>query len=108
MGAEHAAMYVLQSRVRKRRPIQPPLFRMSARHYDGRSWKLRRSAAPQMSRPGPYPTKRQIRRVVETARDLGVKVAGFRVGADGSIVVFEATDAPRDEFEQWAQAKSRT
>lgn len=61
-----------------------------------------------MSRPSTYPTKRQIRRAVEAARDLGVKVAGFRVGADGSIVVFEASDAPSDEFEQWRQAKDRT
>lgn len=61
-----------------------------------------------MSRAATYPTKRQIRRAVETARDLGVKVAGFRVSADGSIVVFEASDAPKDEFEQWAQAKART
>ncbi len=55
-----------------------------------------------------YPTKRQIRRAVETARELGVQVAGFRIGSDGSIVVFEASEAPKDEFDQWRQAKSRT
>jgi len=55
-----------------------------------------------------YPTKRQIRRVVETARELGVRVAGFRIGSDGSIVVFEAADVPKDDFDQWRQAKSRT
>lgn len=61
-----------------------------------------------MKAPMTYPTKRQIRRAVETARDLGVRVAGFRIGSDGSIVVFEATEAPKDEFDQWRQAKSRT
>lgn len=61
-----------------------------------------------MTRAATYPTKRQIRRVVETARELGVKVAGFRVKPDGSIEIFEASEAPKDEFEQWAQAKSRT
>lgn len=61
-----------------------------------------------MSRVATYPTKRQIRRAVETARELGVRVAGFRVKPDGSIEVFEASEAPKDEFEQWAREKSRT
>jgi hypothetical protein len=58
--------------------------------------------------PTAYPTKRQIRRVVETARELGLAIAGFRISSDGSIVVFEATEAPKDDFDQWRQGKSRT
>lgn len=49
-----------------------------------------------------YPTSAQIARVVKAAQKLGIAVAGFRVGADGEITVFDQTAAPlEDEFDRW-------
>jgi hypothetical protein len=52
-----------------------------------------------------YPTQAQISRAVKAARKLGIGVAGFRVGADGSIEVFDKGATPVDEYEQWRASK---
>lgn len=59
-----------------------------------------------MTQPrAPYPTKAQILRTVKAARAAGVEVAGFRVDADGAIVVFGKNAAPMDEFSQWQETR---
>ena len=40
------------------------------------------------------PTKAQITRLIEAARSSGIDVAGFRIEADGAIVVFDKTASP--------------
>lgn len=42
-----------------------------------------------------YPGKVAIRHAVETARDLGLDVAGFEVSPDGTIRVMEARAMPK-------------
>tara|TARA_R110000868_G_scaffold360648_2_gene622701 strand:+ start:2735 stop:2920 length:186 start_codon:yes stop_codon:yes gene_type:complete len=54
----------------------------------------------------PYPTQAQIQRVVKAARKSGVDVAGFRIEADGGIVVFDRTASPKDEFSAWQETRS--
>lgn len=48
-----------------------------------------------------YPTSAQIARVIKAAQKLGLAVAGFRVGADGSIEVFDQSAAPTSDYDQW-------
>jgi hypothetical protein len=47
-----------------------------------------------------------IRRAVETARAVGLDVAGFDLLPDGAIRILDARSMqhPRDEFEKWDQA----
>ena len=40
-----------------------------------------------------YPTKAAIQRAVETARSVGLDVAGYEVKPDGTIRVFDRTPA---------------
>ena len=42
-----------------------------------------------------YPTKANIRRAVETARELNIDVAGYEIGPDGTVRVLDARRAPR-------------
>lgn len=51
------------------------------------------------------PTKAQVTRLVEAARAAGLKVAGFRVEADGAIVIFDKSAAPLDDFDKWDRAR---
>jgi hypothetical protein len=52
-----------------------------------------------------YPTKATILRTVKAAEAAGVKVAGFRVEANGAIVIFDKSAAPVDEFEEWQESR---
>jgi len=52
-----------------------------------------------------YPSKAIILRTVKAAEAAGVKVAGFRVEANGAIVIFDKSVAPVDEFEKWEQSR---
>lgn len=48
------------------------------------------------AKPG-YPGKVAIRKVVETARELKLDVAGLSVAPDGTITVLEARAIPKPE-----------
>lgn len=52
------------------------------------------------------PTKAQIARAIDAARQAGVNVAGFKVEPDGGIVVFDKTSTPRDDFTRWQENRS--
>ena len=51
------------------------------------------------------PTKSQIERVVKAARSAGLDVSGFRIEPDGSIVVFDKSATPKDEFATWLESR---
>lgn len=53
-----------------------------------------------------YATKAKIRLAVETARELGLDVAGFTLAPDGAIQVIEARAMPKpqDLFDQLEEA----
>lgn len=53
-----------------------------------------------------YPTKAVIKRVCKAAEELGIKVVGFRVGADGSISVWDAEAKPANELDEWRKSRS--
>ncbi len=42
-----------------------------------------------------YPTTAVIKRAVDTAKSLGLDVAGYEITADGSVRVFEARALPK-------------
>jgi len=46
-----------------------------------------------------YPTKAAIQRAVETARSVGLDVAGYEVKPDGTIRVFELRAPANDAIE---------
>ena len=61
-------------------------------------------------RKSAYPGKVAIRHAVETARAVGLDVAGFRVTPDGVIEIIDrksvapAPTGPKDEWEEWVAA----
>lgn len=50
-----------------------------------------------VQRKAGYPGKVAIRKVVQTARDLKLDVAGFSVAPDGTITVLEARAIPKPD-----------
>lgn len=50
-----------------------------------------------------YPRKSEIQRAVETARSLGLDVAGYEVKPDGSIRVFEVRTPANDGLEGFTE-----
>jgi hypothetical protein len=48
-----------------------------------------------------YATKATILRIVSAAKAAGINVAGVRAEADGSVIVFEQSAAPMDDFDKW-------
>lgn len=48
-----------------------------------------------------YPSTAQIVRAYKAAKAAGMSPAGFKVEPNGAIVVFDASTAPIDEYEQW-------
>lgn len=56
-----------------------------------------------------YPTKAAVKRAVETARELGLKVVGVEVSREGVIKVIDQAAVPqqttiRDEWAEWDAA----
>ena len=52
-----------------------------------------------------YPTRAAIERALRAAKAVGMKAAGFRVAPGGVIEIFDASTAPKDEFDQWQASR---
>lgn len=48
-----------------------------------------------------YPTKAAIKRAVDSARELGIDVAGFEVSPDGKIRVLPQQATAESDFDRW-------
>lgn len=60
--------------------------------------------AQQKPRERQYATKAKVKTFVETARELGIKVAGFEVTPDGTIRIMEKgvpAEKPQNAFDKW-------
>lgn len=53
-----------------------------------------------------YPGKVTIRKMIETARECGIDVAGFEVCLDGTIRVMEARAVPKQSESLYDQLKA--
>lgn len=54
---------------------------------------------------GAYATRAAIERALKAAVAVGMKPSGFRVEPGGAIVIFDASTAPKDEFERWEASR---
>ena len=54
--------------------------------------------------PKSYPRQSEILRAMDVARKGGIDVGGVEIKPDGTIRVFDARTAPKDEFERWESA----
>lgn len=55
-----------------------------------------------------YPTKATVVRLVKAAEAAGIAVASLHIKPDGTIVILDKTESPRDDFQRWQESKAST